>query len=184
MSIFSETMVQAISEYRALLRRNLNQVERMIKLQQLGLRDSDLYENELSLYQTGLAIVADIKKNMVSESPSYYAYSGVQQFCEHLCEYLSQYSIENDQIVHRTQKASRAVMNAVQWMSLPRERLDETMVKKFFECNKVVVLNGSKEQCELLLQTFSRQQMQNPGFYTRIIAQMESLLAGRERVAA
>ena len=184
MSIFSETMVQAIGEYRGLLRRHLSQVERMMKLQQLGLRDSDLYENEVALYNTGLAIVEDMKANMAMNNPGYYSYSGVQQFCEHLQDYLSNYAVENDQIVHRAQKASRAVLDAVQWMSLPRDSLDDAVLKKFLECNKTVALNGSKEQCDLLLQTLSRQQMSNPGFYTRIIAHLESLIAGRSRAAA
>ncbi|MDP1574825.1 MAG: hypothetical protein Q8L78_07850 [Coxiellaceae bacterium] len=183
MRIFSETMVQAVGEYRGLLRRYLSQVERMVKLQQLGLRDSDLYENEVALYHMGLAIIEDIKANMAMENPSYYAYSGVQQFCEHLQEYLSNYAIENGRVVHRAQRASRAVLDAVQWMGMSRERLDEGVLKKFLDCNKTVVVNGSKEQCDLLLQTLSRQQAANPGFYTRIIAHLESLLAGRSQVA-
>lgn len=184
MSIFSETMVQVIGEYRALLRRHLDQVARMVKLQQLGLRDASLYENDIALYNTGLAIVQDIRTNMAMENPGYYSYSGVQLFCDHLKEYLSNYHVENGQIVHRAQKASRAVLSAVQWMGLPRERLDEGVLKKLFECSKTVVTFGSPEQCELLLQTLSRQQAANPGFYTRVIAHLESLIASQASKAA
>lgn len=183
MSIFAETMTQAINEYRALLRRHLDQVDRMMKLQELRLRDSDLYESDVALYNTGLAIVEDIKTNMVSASRGYYSYSGVQQFSQHLEEYLSNYFVENDKVVHRAQKASRAVLDAVQWMSMPRESLDETILKKLCDCNKTVVYNGSKEQCQLLLQTLSRKQISNPGFYTRIIAHLESLIARHSSTA-
>lgn len=184
MSIFAEAMSQAIAEYRSLLRRHLSQVERMMKLQQLGLRDAKLYEDDLALYEAGLAILNDVQENLMVEKNSYYAYSGVQQFCEHLREFLSGYDIENDQVVHRAQKASRAILNVVQWMGAPREKLDEAMSKQFFECNRVVATHGSKEQCDLLLEALSHQQMNNPGFYTRIIAHLESMMMSRQDRAA
>ncbi len=84
MSIFSETMIKAISDYRLLLRKHLHQVERMMKLQKLNLRSSDIYESDLMLYETGKVIVADIEMNMAMSSSGYYSYSGIQQFCIYL----------------------------------------------------------------------------------------------------
>ncbi|OGT41102.1 MAG: hypothetical protein A3F13_02935 [Gammaproteobacteria bacterium RIFCSPHIGHO2_12_FULL_40_19] len=184
MSIFSETMTKAISDYRLLLRKHLDQVERMIKLQKLKLRDSDIYESDLALYQTGKAIVADIEVNMAMSNPGYYSYSGVQQFCTYLREYLGNYHIESDQVVHRAQKASRALLQAIQLAGLPREGLDDGIAKQLFECNKAVAGFGSQEQCDLQLQILARQQANNPGFYTRIIAHLESLMTSRCSEAA
>ena|SRR3989338_1188982 len=184
MSIFSETMTKAIADYRFLLRRYLSQVDRMIKLHRLGLRDSDLYENDMALFTTGMAIVTDIEENMATQSTGYYSYSGVQQFCEYLKEYLSNYFIENDQVIHRAQKASRALLLAIQLTSTPRDKLDDAVLKQLFECNKTVVTFGSPEQCDLQLQTLLRQQAGNPGFYTRIIAHLESLIASKCSEAA
>lgn len=184
MSIFSETMTKAISDYRLLLRRYLDQVERMMKLQKLNLRDADLYESDLALYQTGKAIVADIETNMATGTQGYYSYSGVQQFCDYLKEYLDNYHIENDQVVHRAQKASRALIEAIQLAGLPREGLNEAVAKQLFDCNKAVAVFGSQEQCDLQLQILGRQQANNPGFYTRIIAHLESLISSRCSEAA
>ncbi|PIZ04765.1 MAG: hypothetical protein COY58_03175 [Gammaproteobacteria bacterium CG_4_10_14_0_8_um_filter_38_16] len=180
MSLFSETMAKAISEYRLLLRRYLNQVERMTKLQKLRLRDSDIFKNDLALYQVGNAIIADIEAHMMIPDKGYYSYSGIKQFCEFLKDYLSHYRVEGDQVVHRAQKASRALLDAIQLAGLPREKLSETITTQLFECNKTIVDNGSEEQCELQMQLLARQQAQNPGFYTRIIAHLESLLHSRE----
>lgn len=184
MSIFSETMTKAISDYRLLLRKHLHQVERMMKLQKLNLRNSDIYESDLTLYETGKAIVADIEMNMAMSTSGYYSYSGVQQFCLYLKEYLSNYHIENDQVVHRAQKASRALIEAIQLAALPSEGLNESVAKQLVECNKAVANFGSQEQCELQLQMLARQQANNPGFYTRIIVHLESLMSNRCSEAA
>ena len=183
-SIFAETMTRAISDYRTLLRRHLNQVERMAKLQKLNLRNDDLYRNDKSLYETGLAIIQDVETNSVSSLRGYYSYSGIRQFCEYLKNYLSNYYLEKGQVIHRAQKASRAQLSAIQLMALPHERLDETIAKQLLECNKMVVTYGSQEQCELQVQTLERGQASNPGFYTRIIAHLESLMMSRCSQAA
>ncbi|HLB55964.1 MAG TPA: hypothetical protein VJK30_01340 [Coxiellaceae bacterium] len=185
MSIFSETMIKAVADYRLLLRRYLTQSERMAKLRALKLRDLSITDNDLTLYQAGKAIIEDIESNMAVPNQGYYSYSGISQFCQYLTEYLDNYHIENDQVVHRAQKASRALITAIQLTTLPRERLNDSIAKQLLDCNLTVVGFGSPEQCELQLQTLARQQAQNPGFYTRIIAHLESLmLSGNTSVAA
>lgn len=184
MSIFAETMVKAIADYRFMLRRFLTQSERMSKLRELKLRDSDTYESDLALYRAGEAIIADIELSMGDAKQGYYSYSGIQQYCQYMKEYLDNYYIEKGQVEHRAQKASRALITAIQLAGLPRERLDETIAKKLCECNKVVVNFGSSEQCDLHLQTLARQQAHNPGFYTRIIAHLESLMLSSSSIAA
>ena|SRR3990167_3274493 len=184
MSIFAETMTKAITDYRFLLRRHLNQSERMSKLRELKLRDSDTYESDLALYEAGKAVITDIEANMAAPNQGYYSYSGIQQFCDYLKEYLENYHIENDQVVHRAQKASRALITAIQLTTLPRERLNDLIAEQLFDCNTTVVGFGSQEQCELQLQTLARQQANNPGFYTRIIAHLESLMLSGTSVAA
>lgn len=184
MSIFSETMTRAISDYRTLLRRHLNQVDRMTKLHELNLRDADLYVSDVNLYEAGKAIVADMEASGATQLRGYYSYSGIRQFCEYLKEYLANYYIENNQLVHRAQKASRFLLESIQLATLPRERLDDSVAKQLVECNKAIVTFGSHEQCELQLQTLSRSQATNPGFYTRIIAHLESLMTSRCSEAA
>lgn len=187
MSIFSETMTKAIGDYRFLLRRYLDQVERMTKLQKLHLRNAEIYESELALYETGRAIIADIKENMINVPGirnRYYSYSGIGQFCEYLEEYLNNYEIEGNQVVHRGQKASRALLKSIQLAAMPRETLNEKIANELVECNKTIVGCGSKEQWDLQLQTLTRQQASNPGFYVRIVTHLESLILGGDAVAA
>jgi hypothetical protein len=185
MSIFSETMTKAISNYRLLLRRYLQQTERMMKLRELKLRDSDIYESDIALYQVGKSIIKDIQNNMsMGSNMGYYSYSGVAEFAKYLSDYLDNYYVENNRVIHRAQKASRALMSSVQLMTLPRERLNDAVCNQLFDCNRVIANFGSQEQCDLQLQALMRQQASNPGFYTRIIAHLESLLQSDRSSAA
>src|SRR3989344_7257043 len=119
MSIFSQTMKKSISIYRVMLRKHLSQVERVNKLQQLNLKNSQLYENDIALYHTGYAIVNDIEKNLDPLAHGYYAYSGVASFAGYLKTFLQNYTIEGTQVIHCSQKASRALVQAIQLLTLP-----------------------------------------------------------------
>jgi len=175
MSIFAETVTKAIADYRYLLRRHLGQVERVTKLQQLHLKDAATYKTDLALYNAAQAIITDIEKNMTQSKPGYYSYSGIDQFAQYLKEYLDDYLVEGDEVVHRARKASRALLKAIQLSALPSARLDEKTAKQFFDCNKTVAEFGSGEQYRLHAEMLERQQASHPGFYTRIIAHFESL---------
>lgn len=186
MSIFSETMTKAIREYRSLLRKQLQQPDRMARLRELKLRNLDNNNSDLALYEAGRAIMDDIEKNMAvqNQNHGYYSYSGILEFFKYLKEYLENYYIENNQVIHRAQKASRALVTAIQLTTLPRDRLNDGIAKQLLDCNKTVVDFGSQEQCELQLQILARRQATNPGFYTRIIAHLESLMLSDSSVAA
>src|SRR5262245_21472447 len=99
MSIFSETMKKTIRIYRQMLRKYLPQAVRVNKLQQLNLKNSRLYENEIALYHTGHAIVSDIEKNLDKSAYGYYAYSGVGNFCTYLKNFLDNYVIEGNHVI-------------------------------------------------------------------------------------
>lgn len=173
MSIFSETMKKTISIYRQMLRKYLPQAERVNKLQQLNLKNPQLYENDIALYHTGQAIVHDIEKNLDQSSYGYYAYSGVGSFATHLKTFLESYVIEGNHVIHCSQKASRALVQAIQLLASPREKLTEETAEKLAKCNAVIARFGSEEQRELhkstLQNTIRRHQEQNTAFYRAVL---------------
>lgn len=184
MSIFTRTMSKAIADYRTLLRRRLKQADRMHKLQALNLRDKKMYQSDLALYHAGQAIVKDIRSTMLQPMNGYYSYSGLAQFCDYLEAYLSDYFIENDTVIHCAQKASRALLDAIQLAGLDRSQLDDRIATLFYNCNETIVEFGTKEQVELQMQLLARQQASHPDFYTKLIAHLESLQHSRAAVAA
>lgn len=179
MSLFSETITLAIKDYRFLLRRYLTQVERVVKLQELNLKDPAIYQTDLSLYRVAEKIIQDIDKNMSVPNEGYYAYSGIEQFRMYLKEYLDNYYIEGDRVVHRAQKASRALIESIQLIAMPNERLTSQVEKKLFDCNEKIVKFGSFDQCKMQLEALSKRQKDNPDFYTTIIANLESMITAR-----
>lgn len=149
MSIFSDTMREAITVYRRMLRKYMSQDRRMLKLRQLNLKNSQLYENEIALYHAGKAIVLDIEKNLDRLGSSYYAYSGVGKFSAYLKNFLKNYEIESNQIIHRSQKASRALVRAIQFLNMSGEKLTENVRKQLMRSNIIIAEYGSTEQYTL-----------------------------------
>lgn len=163
-TIFAQTIARAISDYRQFLRKYLNQSDRVRKLNELGLKDPELYKSETALFSVAWGVVKDIEMNIEIPEQNYYSYSGIAKFCEYLKEYLENYEIENEKVIHKAQKASRAMIQAIQMMSISGDQLDETLAKKLEGCNEVIATCGSHEQCDLHLNTLERQRQVNPNY--------------------
>ncbi len=180
MSVFAETMKKSISIYRQMLRKHLPQAERVTKLHQLNLKNPQLYENDVALFHTGYALVNDIEKNLIGATHGYYSYSGVHNFAHYLKGFLNSYEIEDGSVIHRSQKASRALVEAIQMLTLPREKLGDEIAEKLAECNDIIANFGSGEQRELhkitLQNTIRKQQEQHTSFYRSILQNYQKKL--------
>ncbi len=171
MSVFIETMKQSISIYRQMLRKHLPQAERISKLNQLHLKNPQLYENEIALYHTGYAIVTDIESNLYDNTAGYYSYSGVENFAQHLKAFLENYEIEHNRVIHRSQKASRALVQAIQLLA--SEKLTDAVSEKLARCNRIIAKFGSEDQRKLhemtLQNTLTNLSEKNIIFYRDIL---------------
>ena len=179
-SIFAQTITRAISEYRQMLRRHLAQAERVKKLAELKLKDTALYESDLRLYEAAWNIVKDIEANMQVEAEGYYSYSGISLFCEYLKEYLENYEVEGNSVVHRAQKASKSLITAIQIGMLPENRLNDEIKQKLLDCNKIIAQFGSDEQREMYLSNIERQQSIFADFYDPILNDFQLLVGEAE----
>jgi len=177
MSVFSETMKKAINIYRGMLRKYLPQAERITKLHELNLKNPQLYENEIALFHTGHTIISDIKKNLNQSANGYYSYSGVSSFGEHLKAFLKNYEIEGSSVVHRSQKASRAIIQSIQLLTLPKDKLTSEIASRLSRCNEIIVKYGSEEQQDLhkstLQNTIRKQQQGNTSFYRAVLSNFQ-----------
>jgi len=177
MTIFSEIMKKAINVYRSMLRKYLPQAERVNKLHKLNLKNQQLYENEIALYHTGYSIISDINKNLNQSNSGYYSYSGVESFGEHLKNFLENYEIDGNGVIHRSQKASRALIQAIQLLTLSKDKLTFEVGNQLSRCNKVIAKYGSEEQQELhkttLQNTICKQQENNTSFYRSILSDFQ-----------
>jgi hypothetical protein len=176
-SIFFDTIAKAISDYRLLLRRYLSQADRQHKLAELNLKDPGNFRNDLALYKTARAIIADIEQNMKIPEQGYYSYSGIAMFAEYLTEFLDNYEIDGNEVVHRAQRASKALIQAIQLVNLPENRLNQSIAEKLAACNEVIASYGSEEQRMLHQNNLERQRMLNESFYLPILENYQEKLA-------
>src|SRR4051794_38688117 len=111
MSIFSEHILKLINDYKRLLRRYLSNSEREKTIISLGIKRKSLkYDNDVILYNKAHRVLSDImywssKLNRVAGE-----YSGVDEFYQHLQNYLSNFRVEHNVVVHISQHASRALV--------------------------------------------------------------------------
>lgn len=176
MSIFAETMSKAIGDYRRILRRYLSPEQRINKLAELKLKDPGIYKSDILLYKTAHAIVDDIQNNIQVPDEGYYSYYGIIKFCQYLQEYLSHYELEGNIIIHKAQKASRALVQAIQLMALPNDELNATIAEQLKECNQVVVECGSIEQKKLYKNTLKQQAQYFAAFFKDIVVDYQQKL--------
>ncbi len=182
MSIFSEAITRAISDYRQLLRKYLSQSERVIKLAELHLKDSSIYKSDFTLYETAQAIVKDVESNLRVPNQGYYSYSGISQFCQYLKEYLHHYEVDarTGSVAHKAQKASRALIQAIQLIALPES---EKVAKKLQECNYKIAEFGSPEQHELHRCNLEQHCKDSEYFYVPLLRNFEQQLQSLQEAA-
>lgn len=173
--IFIETIARAISDYRFMLRRHLDQAERRKKLAALNLKDPTIFDSPVKLYEVATNIVKDIEAN-VELPQSYYAYSGIAEFGKYLKEYLAKYEIENGRLVHFAQKASKVMIKAIQLVALPEQRLTPDLAKKLNQCSNEVVKYGSEEQIDMYEATLEQKLITHREFYTPVYDYFQSLI--------
>lgn len=176
MAVFLSQGTKAFNQYKKILRKNLNQPERMCKLRQLGLRNKALYEDETALYQALCRIVADIKQEVKVHGQSYYSYSGMLAFSEYLQSFLENFSQEGDRVVHRMQHASKAMVNAIQMLCLPRKKLNDTVKRKLLVNNDVIARFGSKEQQDMHRKNLKVSQERHESFFAELVDHFDQQL--------
>ncbi len=173
--IFIETIARAISDYRFMLRRHLSQSERRKKLAELNLKDPSIFDSPVKLFAVATQIVNDIETN-VELPQSYYAYSGMAEFGKYLKEYLAKYEVEDGRLVHFAQKASKAMIQAIQLVALPEQRLTVEIEQKLNRCSDAVVKYGSQEQIDMYEGTLEQKLITHRDFFTPVYDYFERLI--------
>jgi len=170
MTIFTETALKAICDYRQLLKRYLNPIQRDSKLEELNLKNGFTHYPDTKLFRIAQNIVTDIERNLGNHSQGYYAYSGVRKFGEYLKDFLNEHEVEGEaEVVHRTQKASRILLEAIQLINLPKERLTPATIEKLTQCNEILASFGSAEQQSVYREAIERMRERNEVFYSSLL---------------
>lgn len=155
-SVFAETVVEYISDYRTVLRKSLPQAERMLRLKRLNLKSITVYSDDVELYNTSIQILEDIDANGKIPEQGYYSYSGLQNFQEKLRTFITQYAIVDKKVINRSQYTSTLLLDVIQMINTPGLQQADELQHKLLECNILIVYHGSNEQRQLYLGCLER----------------------------
>ncbi len=176
MSIFAETIAGAIADYRLYLRKSkkVDQATRVSKLKQLKLKDVTIYSGDVVLYDTAYAILHDIRSTIEMPEEGYYSYSGIVKYYQYLDAFLKDYDIEivkgDKVVVHRAQRASRAILDAIQLVNgKPAHVLTDQIKQQMYACQDSVIRYGTEEQFDIYRSHLVQLKPNAPLFYTDLL---------------
>jgi hypothetical protein len=158
MSIFSEQILKALNDYKRLLKRYVSSQERENAIIKIGIKRKSLkLDNDVILFNKAHRVLQDIEYWLKKLNRTGTEYSGITGFYQYLNACLSQYQVENNAIVHVTQKVSCALVQAIQLVSLPLSQLSDSHVSKLEECIHLITKFGTKEQHGMLANAVKQQ---------------------------
>ena len=177
MSIFAQTVAQAIADYRLFLRKSkdVDQASRVAKLTRLNLKDVNVYSEDVVLFNTAQAILHDIRQTIEIPEQGYYSYSGIAKYYQFLNDFLINYEVEGEVVIHRAQRASRAILEAIQIINGKQAHLlNDTIKEQVYACHTRIVGYGSEEQLELYRDNLMKLKPNAPLFYTDLIRHFDT----------
>ncbi len=175
MSVLANDLSNVINDYKKLLKKRLPKPERIAKIGQMQLNHNQLPSDDMGLYHKAQSIITDLDReiNEQNNNKSYYAYSGLEKFRDHINDRLKEYFIDGDHIVHKTQKAAAAIIQAVQLAALPDTHLNENVKKALQHCNAAIAEFGSTEQQQSYRRSVEKQIARNAAFFTDILNHLD-----------
>ena len=171
MSAFRDVMLKAINDYKALLRKNLSARDCMAKLRKFGIKRKFLKESsDAGIYDAGKRIFEDVTIYISGDrdkSPNYHY--GMEAYSRHLKRILDEYCIENNEVVSVRQRASRSLVDAIQLITLPDEKFDDTAASRLGECVRIITSCGNQEQVDILNRAIKQHEHRHDGFFSQLL---------------
>ncbi len=162
MTVFKDIILQSFSEYRRVLKRYVEAKERTNKINDLGLNQNLSFSSDAALLKIAQNVACDMQSIFDSKPKNYYSYSGIEQFYQYLLDLLDQYTILNQQVLHKKQRASSALLEAIQIYSQPLEKFNDRTIDSLKNICQVIHLCADKDQqkqfAELLLRLKAKEE--------------------------
>lgn len=138
MSTFSREIKEVINTFKHLYRKQHEDDA----IGSLGLRRRELQSaSDLSLYYKALKIIDIIDADQASPDSDH----ALENFSHSLKKMINEYYLDKDQVLHSRQQASRALLNAIQVMSLAPDRLTDSASKRLEKLISLVIKYGTDE---------------------------------------
>lgn len=144
--VFKDMALKALGDYRKLVARYVEKSEASLLLKKMDVARPRKNDSDIELMHTLIKIRTWMEEKIQSHPKGYYSYSGIEQYRLYLDEFLQQYQILSNRVVHKAQKASSAMLNIIQITGMPRPALSDSMGLKLMNFCQELVIFGSREQ--------------------------------------
>lgn len=174
---FDKKVLKLLNDYKLILRKHTDRHAWGAKVQELGLKRKNLrFDDEVALYHKANRVVEDIMRWTDNSNNTASWYSGVDEFCQYLRNLLAEYQVENNKIVHTSQQASRAIVEAIQLLKLPNARFNSTVANKLDQCGQVIARFGTREQQEIFAKALKNSQHSDINFFSPLLHNFEKYI--------
>ena len=171
---FSQIAIKLLNDYRSLIRRQFSPEESVQRLAELGL-DKRLPSHEVILYRLVMRVVQAASEKHLNSQASL-KYSGVEQFLQHVKATLSIYRLEGNKVIHATQAAARAMISAIQLISLNAERRTPQIAAQLDAAASEIAKYGMEEQKTALLNSLGVRLQEDVDFFLPILNSYKNYL--------
>ena len=174
MSLFSDSIRQLLNQYKAIIKKSSTRQSAKEQIMQLSLKRKHLsVASDIELYQKAKKVIAAIDDQLKNNSNAPSWHSGLDEFHQHLKDVLNEYMTKGRHIIHRCQKVSSSLIEAVQLVSLPNTSLNETIAEKLNRYSQDIANFGSKAQKEMFIKALKSGETRNTNFFLPILDQFE-----------
>lgn len=153
METFSEFVLRAVSDYKLFVRKNFPAREAADRIKALGLKRMQLRNtDDLHLFAVGAKIIDELEKYVAKQERTVttVCYFGASEFLRHLKSTINEYCVEDGNVIHVDRAASRAMIEAIQLVTLPEHKFTLEILEKLNKCINLVAKYGSMEHIALL----------------------------------
>lgn len=166
-SEFSLTVKSTLNEFKSIYRRCLPaKIKANIDIKELGIsRQELLYASDKILYDKLTDIIDMIENNIFCSSNELSEHQGLEDFIDTLKQIQENYSIDRNQVVHKGQQSSKALLNVLQIMEMPDLMLNSMQEQKVQTYFKIIVKLNQRDHVNTLLKALKEKLPENPGFF-------------------
>lgn len=169
---FAEVILKVITEYKGLLKRIMlssNASTRFSEeMKKLGISRTHLREcSDLTLHSIASNIIKDLDTQINKGKKFDGLYCGAEEFLNHLRNILDDFIVDGDRVIHSAHKASCAVVDVIQFMSLPEYKFTADVVDTIHKNIFIVSKYGTSEQAKILLQTLKKNEELVANFFNK-----------------
>lgn len=131
MSPFATKIRQCVTQYKRILKRHLSATAYTLKVKTLQIKRTELKNtSDVELFHIANRILRDIETWLAKQDISASEFSGLDEFRQHIKEYLRNYYLEGNKVVNAHQQTSRLIVECIQLLDLPfSDRTNTQLIK-------------------------------------------------------